>query len=128
LQSEEASATRQQSHEKEKHMVLVTIRMLVLPKKHDEALRILRSTAEWSRVKQGCLSSRIYEDVQEDNVLMFEEIWRSEEDLEYHLRSDAYQNVLLVLEMARKQPEIRFDTISSSTGIERIEKARGHAR
>ena len=109
-------------------MILVTIRMVVLPNKHDEALKILRSTAEWSRIKPGCLSSRIYEDIQEDNALMFEEIWRSEEDLECHLRSDDFQKVLVVLEMARKQPEIRFDTISSSTGIERIEKARGQAR
>ena len=29
---------------------------------------------------------------------------------------------------ALKQPEIRFDVISSSTGIETIEKARSHAR
>ena len=63
-------------------MILVTIRMTIPPKKHDEALKILRSTAEWSRIKPGCLSSQIYEDVQEDNVLMFEEIWRTEEDLE----------------------------------------------
>ena len=67
-------------------MILVTIRMVVRPKKHDEALRILRSTAEWSRVKPGCLSSRIYEDVQDDNVLMFEEMWKNEGDLDLHLR------------------------------------------
>jgi quinol monooxygenase YgiN len=109
-------------------MVHVTIRMAIRSKKYDEALKILRSTAEWSRIKPGCLSSRIYDDVQEDNVLMFEEIWRSEEDLEYHLRSDEYQKVLLVMEMALKQPEIRFDTIASSTGIETIEKARNCAR
>jgi len=30
----------------------------------------------------------------------------------------------MVLEMALEQPEIRFDTISSSTGIETIEKIR----
>jgi quinol monooxygenase YgiN len=59
---------------------------------------------------------------------MFEEIWKSEEDLECHLRSDDYRKVLLVLEMAVKQPEIRFDTISSSTGIETIEKARSNVR
>ena len=109
-------------------MVLVTIRMVVHPKKYDEALKILKSTAEWSRIKPGCLSSRIYDDAQQDNVLMFEEIWRNEEDLKYHLRSDEYLKVLLVLEMALKQPEIRFDTIKSSTGIETIEKARGCAR
>jgi hypothetical protein len=44
--------------------------------------------------------------------------------MDLHIRSDEYRNLLLVLEMALKQPEIRFDTISSSTGIETIEKIR----
>ena len=76
----------------------------------------------------GCLGCHIYGDLQEENVLILEEIWRAEEDLELHLRSDEYRNLLLVMEMALKQPEIRFDTISSSTGIETIEKARNHQR
>ena len=91
-------------------------------------MKILRSMAEQCRDDPGCLSCHIYEDLQEKNVLMLEEVWRSEEDLDLHLRSDEYRNLLLVLEMALKQPEIRFDTISSSTGIETIEKARSHTR
>ena len=62
----------------------------------------------------------------EKNVIMLEEVWRTEEDLNLHIRSEEYRNLLLVLEMALKQPEIRFDTISSSTGIETIEKARNY--
>jgi quinol monooxygenase YgiN len=72
----------------------------------------------------GCISCHIYGDLQEKNVFMLKEVWRSEEDLDLHLRSDEYRNLLLILEMALEQPEIRFDTISSSTGIETIEKAR----
>ena len=106
-------------------MILSTLRMTILSKKRGEALRILRSVAEQCRVHSGCLGCHIYEDVQEDNVLMFEEMWRSEEDLNHHLRSEEYRKVLLVMEMAFKQPEIRFNTISSSTGIETIERARG---
>ena len=112
----------------EKHMIHATIRMTIPPQKSGEALRILRSVAEQCRDDPGCLSCHIYGDLQEKNVLMLEEVWRSEEDLNLHLRSDEYRNLLLVLEMALKQPEIRFDTISSSTGIETIEKARGHTR
>jgi len=48
--------------------------------------------------------------------------------MDLHIRSDEYRNLLMVLEMALEQPEIRFDIISSSTGIETIEKARKHAR
>jgi quinol monooxygenase YgiN len=105
-------------------MVLATIRMKVPPKKHHEALKFFRSTAEWNRVKPGCLSSRIYKDAQENSVILFEELWKTEEDLESYLRSEEYQKVLLVLEMALQQPEIRFDTILSSTGIETVERAR----
>jgi quinol monooxygenase YgiN len=105
-------------------MVLATVRMMIPPNKRNEALKILRSIAELCKHHSGCLSWHIYEDVQEDNVLMFEEVWRSEEDLERHLRSEEYRNLLLVMEMALKHPEVRFNTVSTSTGIETIEKAR----
>ena len=56
--------------------------------------------------------------------MMIEELWQSNEDLDRHLRSDDYLKVLLVVEMAIEKPEIRFNSISCSTGVETIEKAR----
>jgi len=109
-------------------MIQATIRMMIPPQKSGEVLKILRSVVELCRDDPGCLSCNIYGDLQEKNVLMLEEVWRAEEYLDLHIRSDEYRNLLLVLEMALKQPEIRFNTISSSTGIETIEKARSHAR
>jgi quinol monooxygenase YgiN len=105
-------------------MVLATVRVMIPPQKRDEALKILKSAAVQCGVTPSCLSCHIYSDVQEANLLVFEERWRSQEDLERHLRSDEYYKVLLVMEMALKQPDIRFDTISGSTGIETVEKAR----
>jgi len=105
-------------------MVLASLRMTFSSKKLGEALRILRSVAEVSRVQPGCLSCQVYRNGEEDNILMFEQLWSSEADMERHLQSDEYRRVLLVLEMAIKQPEIRFDTISSSSGIETVERAR----
>ena len=87
-------------------------------------MRILKSITEQFMDEPGCVSCHIYGDLQEKNVFMLKEVWRSEEDLNLHLRSDEYRNLLLILEMSLEQPEIRFDTISSSTGIETIEKAR----
>ena len=109
-------------------MIQSTIRMTMPSQKSGEILKILRSVAELCRDDPGCLSCHIYEDVQEENVLMLEQVWRSEEDLTLHLRTNQYRNLIVVLELALKQPEIRFDTISSSTGIETIEKARGQTR
>ena len=109
-------------------MILATLRMAIPVQKRGEALKILKSMVARNQAQPECVFCRICEDALEDNVLQFEEMWRSEMEFERHLRSDQYHKVLLVLEMALKQPEIRFDVISSSTGIETIEKARKHAR
>ena len=109
-------------------MILFTIRMMMPSTKHGEALKVLRLIAEINKAQLGCVSCRIYRDVQDQNVIMLEEKWKSEEDLENHLRSDEFRNVLLILEAAPEAPEIRFDTISGSTGIETVEKARSTAR
>jgi quinol monooxygenase YgiN len=109
-------------------MILATIRMAIPPQKRSEALKILRSVAELCRDDPGCLSCNIYRDLHDNKVLVLEEFWELEKDLDLHLRSEEYRNLLLVLEMALKRPEIRFDTISGTTGIETIEKARSHLR
>ena len=118
----------QQRYGMEEHMILATIRMAIPSRKSGEVLKILRSMAMRCRAEPGCLSCYIYEDHQEKNVVMLEEAWRSGEDLDLHLRSDEYRNLLLVMEMALKHPEVRFNTVSTSTGIETIEKARSHTR
>ena len=107
-------------------MMLMTIRMLLPHKKRGDVLKILRSFAEQSRIQQACIHSRIYADLEEENVIMFEEMWRSSEDLERNTRSEEYRNLLLIVELALKCPEIKFNCISNSTGIETIEKVRSN--
>lgn len=105
-------------------MILATLRMAIPLQNRAEVLKILKSMVARNQAQPDCVFCRICEDALEDNVIQFEEMWRSEEELERHLVSEGYQRVLLILEMALKQPEIRFDTISSSMGIEIVEKAR----
>jgi hypothetical protein len=57
---------------------------------------------------------------------MFQQLWSNGESLGRHIRSEEYRQVLLVLEMAVEKPEIRFDTILRSAGIETIERARNY--
>ena len=112
----------------EKPVIQATIRMTIPSQKSAEILEIIRPAMELAGDDPGCLSCHIYGDLQEKNVLMLEQVWRAEEDLERHIRSNEYRNMLLVLELALKRPEIRFNIISNSTGIETIEKARNQAR
>jgi quinol monooxygenase YgiN len=108
----------------EKPMIHSTLRIVTDPAKLLEAFAILLSMSERIRIMSGCIVCRVYRDAQEDCSLMFEEIWMSEEDLNMHIRSEEYRNVLLVMEMAVEKPEIRFETVSQVTGMETIEKVR----
>ncbi len=105
-------------------MVHATIRMTMPPKRRGEVLEIISSLAERSRFEPGCISCRVYQDVEIEPGIMLEQLWMSGEDLERHLRSEEFRKILLVMEMSLDPPEIRFDEISGSSGVETIEKAR----
>lgn len=102
-----------------------TIRMLIPARKRKEALVILGSMIERIRLEEGCLSCRLYQEVRKERALMFEELWAGDTGLRRHLCSATFRNILLVVEMATEAPEIRFDRISHSTGIDTIAQARG---
>jgi len=105
-------------------MVRSIIRLLIPLEKQSEALEILRSTIEETLFDQGCISCWLYRGVEDVRAIMFEELWVNDEDLERHLRSEKYRKILLVVEMAEETPEIRFDTISGSTGLETVQRVR----
>jgi quinol monooxygenase YgiN len=105
-------------------MVRSTIRMLIHVKKQSEAMEILGSIAEQTQFEPGCISCRVYRGVEDARAIMLEELWLGDADLQRHLRSDKYRKILLVVEMAAEPPEIRFDAIARSSGVETIEKAR----
>ncbi len=105
-------------------MVHATIRLMVPPKRRAEVLEILSSLAERSRFEPGCISCRVYEDVEVKQIVMLEQLWKTGEALERHLRSEEFSKVVLVMEMSLQSPEIRFSEISRSSGMEIIEKAR----
>ena len=105
-------------------MILATVRMVMHPEKFAEAVKILVGTAERTRAEIGCDRCNVYQDAREAHVILLEEAWKSDEELDHHLRSDRFRDVLVVMEMALEPPEIRFSTIAGVTGIERARAAR----
>ena len=106
-------------------MIHSAVRMTLPSNRLQEAMGILGPMVEQTRMERGCLGCHLHRDVFEENVFVFEEWWAGEEDMERHLRSPEYRDLLLVMEMARVPPEVSFDRVSTSTGLETIEKARG---
>lgn len=105
-------------------MVRSTIRMLIPLSKQSAVLDILRSVQVQIQFEPSCIKSRLYRGADEARAIMVEELWENAESIQRHLNSEMYRQVLLAIEMADETPEIRFDKISSSSGVETIEKAR----
>ncbi len=108
-------------------MVHAAAKIILPSKKRQEMLGILWSVAERVKFAQGCVDCCVWQDTKDDRVIIFEEWWNCEEDLDRHLRSDEYRKVLLVMEMALHPPEVKFETILGTKGIETIQKARSSA-
>jgi quinol monooxygenase YgiN len=104
-------------------LVRSTIRMLIPLDKQGEALDILMPVSSQVRFEPSCISSRLYRGVDEERAVMIEELWMGNEQMLRHIQSDVYRRVLLAVEMAEEPPEIRFDEISHTSGMEIIEMA-----
>ncbi len=100
---------RSQENLIKKGVIRSTIRMLIPLNKQSESLEILGLVSGQNQFEPGCISSRLYRGADEVREIMFEELWANDEAMLSHLRSEAYQQVLLVVEMADEPPEIRFD-------------------
>ncbi len=106
-------------------MIQAMIKIRLPASRIKEAMAILRPLVESTKTVPGCIDCGLHRDALEDTVLVFQDRWSDEEGLQRHLRSDEYRDLLLVMEMAREVPEVRFDVISQTSGLEAIEKARG---
>ncbi len=71
-----------------------------------------------------CRSCRVYEEDGLDASVLYMERWDSQPDFERHVRSELYRRILAALEFSRKPPEVTFDFLSTSRGMDLIEELR----
>ncbi|MGO9378692.1 MAG: putative quinol monooxygenase [Dissulfurispiraceae bacterium] len=108
--------------------ILVTLRMIVQPEKRRDLLETIRGMLEPVRVERGCLSYRLYEDVESKNAFILFEEWATMGDLERHITKDNQRQLLALMDLLSEKPEMSFNTVSHTAGMELIEnvlKAKG---
>lgn len=101
-------------------MINANLRFPVDDGNREEIVRTLRAMIERTRVKNGCIACRLYYDVDDPNLLTWVEEWESREDLERHVQSPRFRSILAALDMCSSQPEIRFDTVIETDGMQLI--------
>ena len=63
-------------------------------------------------------------DAIEGRYVLFHERWSSFQDFERHVRSDLYERVLAALDMASEPPEVRFDCMGRTWGLDLVRDLR----
>jgi quinol monooxygenase YgiN len=105
-------------------VIVGTLRIVPLPPRRAEVLDILEAIQGPVLAQPGCAVCRIYEEQGRERALVLVEIWDNQTALEAHLRSETYRRILGAMELSGSPPEVRFDHVSASEGMELIERSR----
>jgi quinol monooxygenase YgiN len=109
-------------------VIVGTLRILPAPARSAEVLQVLQAIQGPVLTQPGCLACDIYEEQGPDAAVVLVERWASQEALEVHLRSEAYRRILGAIDLSAAPPEIRFDTVSATAGMELIDRSRAPER
>ena len=75
-------------------------------------------------VQPGCISCRIYQDLDEPDAVFLVEEWESREKLNRHFNSEQCRIILSLMEASDELPDIKINTVSKTEGLKAIETAR----
>ena len=105
-------------------MITVTLRMKVSDKRRREIINSARLILGPTSFQSGCISCRLYQDLDEPDGVFLVEEWESREKLDRHFNSEQCRIILSLMEAADQFPEFKINTVSKIEGLEAIEAAR----
>ena len=105
-------------------MILNLIRIKVAPSDRNDAVKTIRRLIGPTKVKPGCESCNLYANTENDDDILLIEKWSTQDQFEKQITSKHYLLLLEALELAKHTPEIEFHTISSTSGLELVERLR----
>jgi quinol monooxygenase YgiN len=106
-------------------MIDVLIKMMVSAEKRNEVVSTIKGMLGQIRQEPGCLSCHCYQDVELEDVVIFEQEWETNEALATHLRSGHFKILLGVMKLLSIEPEIMVNTVLASEGVEALAAAQG---
>ena len=105
-------------------MIVIRTIMNVLPEKKIEVSQTLLSLIIHLGREKGCLSYRIYNDIENANVFNLFSEWETRQHLDDHLKSDRFSVLLGTKSLLLEPLKFQILTISNSEGIEAVDLVR----
>jgi quinol monooxygenase YgiN len=105
-------------------MIVGTLTILPAPDKRAEILEVFRAIQGPVLAQPGCVACHIYEEQGPEPAVVLVERWDSQAALEAHLCSESYRRILGAIELSGRPPEVSFDYVSATEGMDLIERSR----
>lgn len=101
-------------------MIITSTKIGVPSENRKEFLQTLHPLIGEIRHDKGCIRYDCYQDVENENTFVLIEEWKTQADLEEHLRSDKFGVLLAALKLLTDTSEIKFSLFSQTKEIEAI--------
>jgi quinol monooxygenase YgiN len=101
-------------------MIVIILRVLFSPENRRNGLDILRTVIGLIQGEPGFIRFNLYQDIDDENAITYEEVWNSQADSDRRIQSELYRHVLAVMDLSLEPPKINFQTVSSGSGLETI--------
>ncbi len=105
-------------------MIIMTLRLTVSPQKVIDVIELAKSIKGPLSADPECVGVDLFSDATRDDALTLVEKWESEEAIERYVKSAEFAKILAIMEMATSTPDITFDTVSDTAGLEFIGRLR----
>jgi quinol monooxygenase YgiN len=98
--------------------------MTALPAKRKEFLQTVQALIQPIRKLKGCLNCSACQDVEDENSFCMIQGWENKRALNKYLQSELFDVLLGTKNLMSEPWEISSNTVSSTSGINAIKKAR----
>ena len=105
-------------------MIVASIELEPSLEERKAMLEILQFVERGLRNNPACLSCGVYEKLDQNRTILYEEKWKSERSFRNHIRSTSYLALLNAMDLAQSKPKISFNEVTNTRSMELIETLR----
>lgn len=103
-------------------MVRLTLTLSPAARCVQELVEAFRFLIMRTRLEPGCLGCSVWPEP--DSSVHYVEEWSSEEDIRRRVASDRFTSVLSLIESVREPPQVQFDFVSLTRGLDYVAEVR----
>jgi quinol monooxygenase YgiN len=105
-------------------MVIAVLEMMLPRGNETVTIGALRAFWDTTCARPGCVGGGVFQEVGRPETALYIEMWQEAAQLEVHIRSQRYQQLLALMDTAAACPTLRFNFVAETRGLPWVEHLR----